>query len=112
MGVASALTMKCLEYARGIGVRVVRLVTESDNVAALAAVRKMGFKPVTEFLEMELENLPMVESSRHSCWADVSQLEAVWSYLQTSEVYRLAAGLYTYSITGFPYISLTWNALL
>ena len=37
----------------------------------------------------------MVESSRHSCWDDVSQLEAVRSYLQTSEVYRLAAGLYT-----------------
>jgi ribosomal protein S18 acetylase RimI-like enzyme len=95
MGVASALTMQCMEYAKNMGVRVVRLMTESNNVAALAAVQKMGFKPVAEFLEMELENPPMVDGNSHSCWADVSQLEAVWSYLQTSEVYRLTAGLYT-----------------
>jgi len=93
-GVATAITMKCLEYAKSHGVKVARLITESNNTAAIAAVQKMGFQPVAEYLEMELENPPMAESSG-SCWADVSQLDTVWSYLQTSEVYRLAAGLYT-----------------
>ena len=53
---ASALTMQCMEYTKNMGVRVVRLMTEPNNVAALAAVQKMGFKPVADFLEMELEN--------------------------------------------------------
>ncbi|MEM0357225.1 MAG: GNAT family N-acetyltransferase [Candidatus Bathyarchaeia archaeon] len=94
MGVAKAITAKCLEYAKSMGVKVVRLVTESDNVAALAAVQKMGFTAVAEFLEMELEK-PSEASSRLLRWADVGSLESVWGYLQASDVYRLAAGLYT-----------------
>lgn len=94
MGVASAITMKCLEYAKSKGVKVVRLVTESNNIAAIAAVQKMGFKPVAEFLEMELKNPPLAKSNT-SCWANMSQLDNVWNYLQTSNVYSLAAGLYT-----------------
>jgi ribosomal protein S18 acetylase RimI-like enzyme len=93
MGVATAITMKCLEYAKSKGVKVARLVTESDNVAALAAVQKMGFKPVAEFLEMELENVSKAESFSSS-WANTNQFETVWRYLQSSEVYRCAAGLY------------------
>jgi ribosomal protein S18 acetylase RimI-like enzyme len=93
MGVATAITMKCLEYAKSMGVRVARLVTESDNKAAIAAVQKMGFKPVAEFLEMELESVSKAESLSSSL-ASISQLETVWRYLQFSEVYRRAAGLY------------------
>jgi GNAT superfamily N-acetyltransferase len=93
MGVATAITMKCIEYAKSKGVKVARLVTESDNAAALAAVQKMGFKPVAEFLEMELENVSKAESLSSS-WANTNQLETVWRYLQSSEVYRCAAGLY------------------
>ncbi|MEM3579976.1 MAG: GNAT family N-acetyltransferase [Candidatus Bathyarchaeia archaeon] len=94
MGVAKAITEKCLEYARSMGVKVARLVTESDNVAALAAVQKMGFKPVAEFVEMTLEKVSggdVVASS----WTGLNQFDNVWSYLQSSEVYRRAAGLYT-----------------
>ena len=94
MGVATAITMKCIEYAKSKGVKVARLVTESDNAAALAAVQKMSFKPVAEFLEMELENVSKAESLSSS-WANTNQFETVWRYLQSSEVYRRAAGLYT-----------------
>ncbi|MEM0007965.1 MAG: GNAT family N-acetyltransferase [Candidatus Bathyarchaeia archaeon] len=95
MGVATAITEKCLEYAKRMGVGVARLVTESDNVAALTAVQKMGFKPVAEFVEMTLEKVSGGGGSASSCWASLSQLDDVWLYLQSSEVYRLAAGLYT-----------------
>jgi hypothetical protein len=61
-----------MEYTKNMGVRVVRLMTEPNNVAALAAVQKMGFKPVADFLEMELENPPMMDMSRHSCWANLT----------------------------------------
>ncbi|MGC8998664.1 MAG: GNAT family N-acetyltransferase [Candidatus Bathyarchaeia archaeon] len=96
MGVATAITMKCLEYAKSRGVRVARLVIEYDNLAALAAVQKMGFKPVAEFLEMTLERvLGGYGGGGASCWASPSHLDSVWLYLQSSEVYRRAAGLYT-----------------
>ncbi|MEM3874064.1 MAG: GNAT family N-acetyltransferase [Candidatus Bathyarchaeia archaeon] len=94
MGVATAITEKCLEYARSMGVKVARLVTESNNVAALAAVKKMGFKPVAEFVEMTLEKFSGGDSVASS-WTGLNQLDNVWSYLQSSEVYRRAAGLYT-----------------
>jgi len=94
MGVASAITMKCLEYAKSMGVRVARLVTESNNVAALAAVQKMGFTPIAEFIEMTLEK-PSKEESISSFWAGENQLEDLWSYLQFSTVFHKAAGLYT-----------------
>lgn len=93
-GVATAITMKCLEYAKRMGARVARLVTESDNVAAIVAVQKMGFKPVAEFLEMTLEKL-LGGDGGASSWAGISQSDAIWRYLQSSEVYRRAAGLYT-----------------
>ncbi|MEM3789310.1 MAG: GNAT family N-acetyltransferase [Candidatus Bathyarchaeia archaeon] len=94
MGVATAITVKCLEYAKRMGVKVARLATESDNVAALAAIQKMGFKLVAEFVEMTLEKVSSGDGVSSS-WASLNQLNDVWSYLQSSEVYRRAAGLYT-----------------
>lgn len=94
MGVATTITIKCLEYAKSKGVKVARLVTESDNMAAITTVRKMGFKPIAEFIEMTLENATSKECDASS-WASTKQLKDIWSYLHSSEVYRLAAGLYT-----------------
>ncbi len=96
MGVATAITEKCLEYAKDMGVRVARLVTESDNVAASAAVQKMGFKPIAEFIEMTLEKVLVGDvGSEVSSWTNLSQSDAIWHYLQSSKTYRRAAGLYT-----------------
>ncbi len=94
MGVATAITRKCLEYAKRKGAEVARLVTESDNVAALAVLQKLGFKSIAEFAEMVTENVTE-EKSKSSKWAEENETEAIWSYLQTSETYRKAAGLYT-----------------
>jgi len=35
------------------------------------------------------------ENSKSSRWTEKTETEAIWSYLQTSEVYRKSAGLYT-----------------
>lgn len=94
IGVATAITKKCLEYAKKKGAKVARLVTESGNIAAQAVLRKLGFKPITEFVEMVTENIKE-EKSRNSRWAEKSETEAIWNFLQTSETYRKAAGLYT-----------------
>lgn len=55
MGVATAITKKCLEYAKKKGAKVARLVTESDNIAARTLVQKLGFKQIAEFAEMKTE---------------------------------------------------------
>lgn len=93
-GVATAITRKCLEYARKKGTKVVRLVTESDNKAAQAVLQRLGFKPVAEFVKMENERITTenVEAAR---WAAKNDVETLWDYLQSSETYRKAAGLYT-----------------
>jgi RimJ/RimL family protein N-acetyltransferase len=94
MGVATAITKKCLEYAKQKGAKVARLVTESDNIAAQAVLRKLEFKPVAEFVETVTEKITK-EKSRNSKWAEKNETEAIWKFAQTSETYRKAAGLYT-----------------
>jgi len=94
MGIATAITKKCLEYAKHKGTKVARLTTESDNIAAQAVIKKLGFKPISEFTEMTTEKIKE-ENSKKSRWAEETETEALWNYLQTSETYRKAAGLYT-----------------
>jgi len=94
MGVATGIIKKCLEYARRKSARVARLATMSDNIAAQAALQKWDFKPIAEFLGMVAEDV-RAERSEHSKWAEESKTQAIWNYLQTSEAYRKAAGLYT-----------------
>jgi len=94
MGVATEITKKCLEYTKEKGAKLARLVTESDNIAAQAVLRKLGFQPVAEFVEMVTEDVAQ-KKTKNSTWANISQTKEVWSYLQGSETYIKAAGLYT-----------------
>jgi RimJ/RimL family protein N-acetyltransferase len=94
VGIATALTKRCLEYARRKDVKIVRLETQSDNLAAQAVLKKVGFKPVAEFIHMRLEKV-VAEKSRNSKWADTKRTEAIWNYVQSSECFRQAARLYT-----------------
>ena len=94
IGVATAITKKCLEYAKRKGAKVARLVTESDNLAAQAVLQKLEFKPIAEFIEMATENITK-EKSRNSRWVEKNETEATWKFLHTSETHRKAAGLYT-----------------
>jgi len=94
MGIATAITKKCLDYAKRKGAKVARLTTESGNVAAQAVITKLGFKPTSEFIEMTTRRI-VPEASENSKWAEKTDTNAIWDYLQTSETYRKAAGLYT-----------------
>ena len=94
MGVATAITRKCLEYAKKKGAKTARLVTGSNNKAAQAVVEKLGFRQIAEFVEMVAENVTE-ERSEKSRWAEKDQSETIWNYLQSSETYGKAAGLYT-----------------
>jgi RimJ/RimL family protein N-acetyltransferase len=94
MGVATAITKKCLEYAKRGGAKVARLMTESDNVAAQAVAQKLGFVPVTEFVDMTEEKMAR-QTSKGSRFAEKTETAPIWHYLQTSEAYRKSAGLYT-----------------
>ncbi len=94
MGAATAITKKCLDYAKRKGVKVARLTTESDNTAAQATIKKLGFKPISRFAEMTTEKIAR-ENSKNSKWAEKTDTNAIWNYLQMSQTYRKAAGLYT-----------------
>jgi RimJ/RimL family protein N-acetyltransferase len=93
-GVATTITRKCLEYARKKGVKVARLVTESDNKAAQAVLQKLGFEQVAEFVNMKNERVT-TEKSEASGWGSRNNVEVLWNHLQSSETYSKAAGLYT-----------------
>jgi ribosomal protein S18 acetylase RimI-like enzyme len=93
-GVATAITRKCLEYAKTKGAKVARLITESDNKAAQAVLQKLEFKKVSEFVNMKNERVT-TEKAQASEWATKNDMETLWNHLQSSETYSKAAGLYT-----------------
>jgi len=76
------------------GAKIARLVTESNDKAAQAVLQKLSFQPITEFVEAKIENMTR-EVSENARWAEVNDTDSMWYYLQNSEVYREAAGLYT-----------------
>ena len=112
MGVATAITKKCLDYAKRKGAKVARLTTESDNIAAQAVIKKLGFKPIAEFVEMKTENIAEEENSANSKWAEETEADIAWNYLQTSESYRKAAAYTRFYFIGFRLKNTILNDLL
>jgi len=94
MGIAEAIAKRCLQYVGEKGVKTARLVTDSDNVAAQALLKKLGFSPVAEFAEAGCRRFAD-EASGGVSWAARADLERLWQYLRRSEAYRKSAGLYT-----------------
>ncbi|MDH5447760.1 MAG: GNAT family N-acetyltransferase [Candidatus Bathyarchaeota archaeon] len=97
-GVATALTNACLEWAENKGSETARLSTDSDNYAAQKVLEALGFTQVSDFLIMKCEKL-RVEETENSRWAKKGDLEKMWSFLTSSEVFKKSAGLYTVMFT-------------
>jgi len=106
MGVATAITMKCLEYAKSMGVKVARLVTESDNKAAIAAVQKMGFKPVAEFLKWNWKTCQKLKAFPLLGQAQVS----LKRFGVICSLQRFIAGLLAYTL--FFIIGILWIGMI
>jgi ribosomal protein S18 acetylase RimI-like enzyme len=94
IGIATALTKKCLNYAAKKGAKTARLVTGSENTAAQTVLQQLGFQPAAEFTEMENENITP-EQSNGSSWAEPQQTAAIWNFLSSSKIYQKSAGTYT-----------------
>lgn len=100
LGVATALTRACLQWAKARGAEVARLATDSDNVPAQTALQKLTFNKVSDFLVMKCPRLrpQLVQSSR---WAEDADMEGAWRLLQHSTTYAESAGLCTIVFTWF-----------
>ena len=93
-GVATALAEACSEWARSMGARLARLSTDSDNYVAQKAIEKLGFTRISDFTIMKCEKLEL-EEAENCRWAQKSELEGMWAFLQSSEILRESAELYT-----------------
>ena len=93
MGVASLLNDASLEWALTRGARVVRAVTDSSNFVAQKALAKLGFRFVSDWVFMEFDGCQL-EVSQHVRLAEKSDVDAVWSYLRSSEVFGDSGGLF------------------
>ena len=93
MGVASLLNDACVKWALARGARVVRAVTDSTNFVAQKALDKLGFRFVSDWVLMEFDGCQL-EIGEHARLAEKFDVEAVWSYLQSSEVFVDSGGLF------------------
>ena len=94
MGIATALALACLEWARSNGARVARLSTDSDNYIAQKALEKMNFVRVSDFLTMKCGKL-QAEDSIECRWGAISDANRIWKFLKESDVFKASGGLYT-----------------
>ncbi|HDI06964.1 MAG TPA: GNAT family N-acetyltransferase [Candidatus Bathyarchaeota archaeon] len=102
-GIATAIAKECMKYAKRNGAVKARLVTSSDNKAARIVLQKLGFTPIAEFVEMKTEKIRRLDSLK-SRWGRAEDLNALWKFLQESNIFQRSAGLYTilfrwYSLT-------------
>lgn len=93
-GVATAITKECFKFALQKDVKLVRLVTASDNTAALCALRKLGFKLASEFVKMTCEKME-AEKSEKTKWAKVRDEKEILEFLRKSKCYAKSAGAFT-----------------
>lgn len=99
-GVATAIANASLQFALQRGAKTARLVTEFDNAAAKTVLKKLGFQPVSEFVETTCEKMDD-EKSGKSRSAKKKDEENLWRFLQTSECFKKSAGLFTKLFTWF-----------
>lgn len=93
-GVASLLNRACLEFAIKRGAKVARLITESNNFATQAAMAKLGFKRIADWVFMEFDGCEL-ETCSGVRWAEKADVEEIWKFLASSECYVKSAGLYS-----------------
>ena len=93
-GVATAITKECFKFALQKDVKLVRLATNSDNTAALRALRKLGFKLVSEFVKMTCKKME-ADKSEKTKWAKVRDEKEIWEFLRKSKCYAKTAGSFT-----------------
>jgi len=93
-GVATAITKECFKFALQKDVKLVRLATNSDNTAALRALRKLGFKLVSEFVKMTCKKME-ADKSEKTKWAKVRDEKEIWEFLRKSKCYAKSAGVFT-----------------
>jgi GNAT superfamily N-acetyltransferase len=94
IGVASLLNEASLKWASKRGAKVVRAVTDSTNLVAQRALTKFGFRFVSEWAMTEFDGCQL-EASEHARFAETSDLDAIWRFLQGSESFEKSGGLYT-----------------
>lgn len=93
-GVATAITKECFKFALQKGAKLVRLITASDNTAALRVLRKLGLNLVSEFVKMTCEKTEAGKSEK-TRWAKVTDEKEIWEFLRKSKCYAKSAGSFT-----------------
>lgn len=93
MGVASLLNDALFEWALEHGAKVVRAVTDSTNLVAQKTLDKMRFGFVSDWVLMEFDGCQL-EASKRARLAGRSDMDAIWTFLQSSEGFRKSGGLF------------------
>lgn len=94
-GVGSALNHAAVDWARQRGARVIRLSTESSNLAARNQVRRLGYREVSRWLHAVFQVDPTHRTSERYRMrpAPGSDTEAAWLFWAVSDLAREAREL-------------------
>jgi GNAT superfamily N-acetyltransferase len=91
--IATALVAKMLEYGRRRGVRQASAIVGATNFASQRMMEKNAFKLVSKWLYYSIGGKPRQQKSDARI-ANADDIDAIWQYLQQSNIYRLSAKRY------------------
>ncbi|MFX1485516.1 MAG: GNAT family N-acetyltransferase [Promethearchaeota archaeon] len=93
-GIATLLNRECFSFAKQVGAKIGRSCIISINKIAQGFARKLGFRPITEFVHLECEPY-YFEDVGDARWGKKEDVEKINEFLKNSAVYDKSSGLYT-----------------
>lgn len=93
-GIATQLNQECFSFAKHEGANIGRSCIVSHNEVAQRLAQKLGFRFVTEFVNLECEPYYSKDVGP-TRWGRMEDIEAINEFLKDSPVYVKSSGLYT-----------------
>ena len=97
-GIGAAMTNECLRIAKEeMNANIARVITDKTNFPPQKLLKKLGFKLVTEFTELqkEIEAMKNQTNLRDVMFAKEKAVREIWEYLKRSYIFSKSSGLYT-----------------
>ena len=99
--IATKLIERMLEHAAKVGAREASAIVAVENTASQSMMEKNGFAAVSQWSHYSTSGRVRKQKSNARI-ATSKDIEEIWQYLQSSEIFRLSAGRYVKAWHWYP----------
>ena len=100
--IATELLDRMLAYAGRHGARQASAIVSSENVPSQRMMERNGFSAISRWVYYSSTGQKIGPQKTGARFATEADLDKIWTYLQTSSIYRLSAGAYVKAWHWYP----------